>query len=87
MVPSEASGVFLKNFNKLNNMGLKREQSGGLTRVHGTSRLFPRVSGVFLKSSNKWNNAGLKQEQYRAYQSPGNIQTLLRSFRSFPEFS
>ena len=83
----EFSGVFLESLNKWNNIRLKHKQSRGLTRVHGTSRLFPRVSGVFLKSSNKWNNVGLKQEQYRAYQSPGNIQTLLRSFRSFPEFS
>jgi len=81
----EFSGVFLESLNKWNNIRLKHKQSRGLTRVHGTSRLFPRVSGVFLKSSTKWNNAGLKQEQYRAYQSPRNIQTLLRSFRSFPE--
>jgi len=67
---------------------LKQETIQGLPESLGTSRLFSGVSGVsgvFLKSSNKWNNARLKQEQYGAYQSPWNIHTLLRSFRSFPE--
>src|ERR1700676_2994306 len=81
----EFSRVFLESLNEWNNIRLKQEQSRRLTRVHGTSRLFPGVSGVFLKSSNKWNNVGLKQEQYRAHQNPWNIQTLLRSFWSFPE--